>query len=345
MGLLEAKERLEGCLHGTVTASERMSRHTSYRIGGPAALFVTCDDYADVRQAVEILGQERVPWVIMGRGSNVLVSDEGYQGAVLVLGRDFRRFTVDETGRMHVGAGAVLQRVVTEAFDKGLSGLEFAVGIPGTVGGAVSMNAGTANHWMDSVIAEVVVFRPGTGLVHYARSDISWYYRATDLPGTEIILEVVRELVPGDAAVVKETMEAVLQRRRAAQPLNLPSCGSVFRNSSDLKAARLIDACGLKGYRVGNAEVSTVHANFIVNLGGATAADVARVIIHVLEEVRKRHGVELSERAPHLAGRNGAAPLRLREKRLAPARAVVRAARGASRLTGARASSCSPSSQ
>ena len=107
------------------------------------------------------------------------------------------------------------------------------------------------------------------------------------------ILEVVLELVPGDAAVVKETMEAVLQRRRAAQPLNLPSCGSVFRNSSDLKAARLIDACGLKGYRVGNAEVSTVHANFIVNLGGATAADVARVIIHVLEEVRKRHGVEL----------------------------------------------------
>jgi len=293
VGLLEAQERLEGCLHGTVTANERMSRHTSYRIGGPAALFVTCDDYADVRQAVEILGQERVPWVIMGRGSNVLVSDEGYQGAVLVLGRDFRRFTVDETGRMHVGAGAVLQRVVTEAFDKGLSGLEFAVGIPGTVGGAVSMNAGTANHWMDSVIAEVVVFRPGTGLVHYARSDISWYYRATDLPGTEIILEVVLELVPGDAAVVKETMEAVLQRRRAAQPLNLPSCGSVFRNSSDLKAARLIDACGLKGYRVGNAEVSTVHANFIVNLGGATAADVARVIIHVLEEVRKRHGVEL----------------------------------------------------
>ncbi len=293
MGLAEAHARLEACLHGTVVAQERMSRHTSYRIGGPASLFVTCDDYADVRNAVEVLGQEGVPWVIMGRGSNVLVSDDGYAGAVLVLGRDFRRFTVDEAGRMHVGAGAVLQRVVTEAFDKGLSGLEFAVGIPGTVGGAVSMNAGTANHWIDSVISEVVVFRPGTGLVHYARSDINWYYRATDLPGTEIILEVVLDLIPGDAAAVKATMEAVLQRRREAQPLNQPSCGSVFRNSSDLKAAKLIDSCGLKGYRVGGAEVSQMHANFIVNLGGATATDVARVIIHVLEEVRRRHGVEL----------------------------------------------------
>ena len=293
MGLLEAKERLEGCLHGTVTASERMSRHTSYRIGGPAALFVTCDDYADVRQAVEILGQERVPWVIMGRGSNVLVSDEGYQGAVLVLGRDFRRFTVDETGRMHVGAGAVLQRVVTEAFDKGLSGLEFAVGIPGTVGGAVSMNAGTANHWMDSVIAEVVVFRPGTGLVHYARSDISWYYRATDLPGTEIILEVVLELVPGDAAVVKETMEAVLQRRRAAQPLNLPSCGSVFRNPEGDSAGRLIEELGMKGYTIGGAQISEKHANFIVNVNGATAADVASLIKLAHDRVLEAYGIDL----------------------------------------------------
>jgi UDP-N-acetylmuramate dehydrogenase len=293
VGLEEAKERLTACLHGTVNVEERMSRHTSYRIGGPAALFVTCDDYADVRNTVDILAQEGVPWVIMGRGSNVLVSDEGYRGAVIVLGRDFRRFTVDESGRMHVGAGAVLQRVVTEAFDKGFSGLEFAVGIPGTVGGAVSMNAGTASIWMDSVIAEVVAYRAGTGLVRYAHSDVSWYYRATDLPGTEIILEATLDLHPGDAALVKDTMEKVLQRRRAAQPLNLPSCGSVFRNSADAKAGPLIDACGLKGYRVGNAMVSDMHANFIVNLGGATAADVAQVIVHVMEEVRKRHGVEL----------------------------------------------------
>ncbi len=293
MGLIEAKERLAACLHGTVASQERMSRHTTYRIGGPASLFVTCDNYADVRNTVDILAEEDVPWVIMGRGSNVLVSDKGYEGAVIVLGRDFRRFTMDETGRMHVGAGAVLQRVVTEAFDKGFSGLEFAVGIPGTVGGAVSMNAGTASIWMDTVISEVVSFRPGTGLVRYARSDIGWYYRATDLPGREIILEATLELQPGEPNLVKEAMEKVLQRRRAAQPLNLPSCGSVFRNTPEAKAAPLIEACGLKGYRVGGAMVSDIHANFIVNLGGASANDVTRVIVHVMEEVRKRHGVEL----------------------------------------------------
>ncbi len=293
MGLIEAKERLAACLHGTVATQERMSRHTSYRIGGPASLFVTCGDYVDVRNTVDVLGQEGVPWVIMGRGSNVLVSDKGYEGAVIVLGRDFRRFTMDETGRMHVGAGAVLQRVVTAAFDKGFSGLEFAVGIPGTVGGAVSMNAGTATIWMDSVISEVVSYRPGTGLVRYARSDIGWYYRATDLPGREIVLEATLELQPGEPALVKDAMEKVLQRRRAAQPLNQPSCGSVFRNTPEAKAGPLIESCGLKGYRVGGAMVSDLHANFIVNVGGASASDVTRIIVHVMEEVRKRHGVEL----------------------------------------------------
>ncbi len=293
MSVFDAYTRLSAGIEGTVLTEERMQRHTSYRIGGPASLFVTCDTYSSLRMAIGVLREEGVPWVIMGRGSNVLASDEGYRGAVITLGREFRRFSFDEEDRLHVGAGTVLQRVVTEAFDRGLSGLEFAVGIPGTVGGAVSMNAGTANLWIGSVVDEVVTYRPGEGLVRYAGEDIGWYYRCSDIPPREIILEASLRLEKGDEVSVKRTMEAVLKRRKETQPLEMLSCGSVFRNPPEGRAAELIDSCGLKGYTVGRAQVSTKHANFIVNLGGATASDVTRVIVHILNSVRGRHGIEL----------------------------------------------------
>jgi UDP-N-acetylmuramate dehydrogenase len=295
MGVAGAYARLGAALSGGVLANERMQRHTSYRIGGPAALYVTCDTTADLRVATEVLRDEGLPWVILGKGSNVLVSDGGYDGAVLTLGRDFRRFAFDDENRLHAGAGVSLQRLVTEAFDRGLAGLEFAVGIPGTVGGAVSMNAGSATQWVGAAVEEVVTYRPRTGLVRYAGSELGWFYRATTIPAREIILEATLALSQADPAAVKQTMEGMLARRRATQPLERPSCGSVFRNppNSELGAAQLIDACGLKGFAVGGARVSTKHANFIVNEGGATAADVTQVIVHVMEEVRERYGIEL----------------------------------------------------
>lgn len=294
MSVQGAYMRLLESIQGTTLSSERMQRHTSYRIGGPAALFLTCDTYASLRMANDILRCEGVPWVIMGRGSNVLVSDAGYAGAVITLGREFRRFNFDGENRLHVGAGAVLQRVVTEAFNKGLSGLEFAVGIPGTVGGAISMNAGTAGQWIGSVVEQIVTFRPGVGLVRYAGCDISWFYRGSNIPPREIVLEATLALRPGEEALVKQTMEGMLERRKATQPLDALSCGSVFRNPAEgPRAAELIESCGLKGYACGRAQVSQRHANFIVNLGGATAADVTNVIVHVLNKVRDQHGVEL----------------------------------------------------
>ncbi len=293
MSVQGAYTRLLECVQGTILVSERMQRHTTYRIGGPAALFVTCDDYASLRMTNDILRGEGVPWVIMGRGSNVLVSDAGYNGAVITLGKEFRRFSFDAENRLHVGAGAALQRVVTEAFNRGLSGLEFAVGVPGTVGGAVSMNAGTAEQWIGSIVEEVVTFRPGAGLVRYEGRDVGWFYRDSDIPPREIVLEATLALRPGNEVLVKRTMESMLERRKATQPLDALSCGSVFRNPPEHKAAQLIESCGLKGYTVGRAQVSPRHANFIVNLGGATAADVTRVIVHVLNQVRERHGVEL----------------------------------------------------
>lgn len=293
MSVQGAYTRLSGSIQGTILVSERMQRHTSYRIGGPAALFVTCDTYGSLRTVVDVLRAEGVPWVIMGRGSNVLVSDDGYRGAVITLGKEFRRFLFDDENCLHVGAGAALQRIVAEAFNRGLSGLEFAVGIPGTVGGAVSMNAGTAGQWIGSIVDEVVTLRPGVGLVRYAGHDISWFYRGSDIPPREIVLETALRLKPGDEALVKRTMEGVLERRKETQPLDMLSCGSVFRNPPEQSAARLIESCGLKGFTIGRAQVSQRHANFIVNLGGATAAEVTKVIVHVLNKVREHHGIEL----------------------------------------------------
>ena len=293
MAVAEAHAKLSQAISGSILVNERMQRHTSYRIGGPAALYITCDTLADVRNTTNILTEEDVPWVIMGRGTNVLCSDEGYTGAVITLGNEFKRFSVDAENNLHVGAALLLQRAVSEAFNRGLSGLEFAVGIPGTVGGAISMNAGTSIHWIGSIVDEVVTYRPGYGIVRYAGEDICWYYRCCDLPMREIILEASLKLAAANEIRVKEVMESALAQRKAKQPIEALSCGSVFRNPENHKAAELIESCGLKGYSCGGASVSQKHANFIINTGNATANDVAQVIVHILDTVRGRYGIEL----------------------------------------------------
>ena len=294
MGVFNAFMALSGMVDTDVTEQEKLARHTSYRIGGKAELFVTCHSYHSLRRTIEVLGREQVPWVIIGKGSNLLVADAGYPGAVITLGREFSRFVLGEDGvTMTVGAGAMLARVVNEALTKGLSGLEFAVGIPGTVGGAISMNAGTRIDWIGALVERVVTYKPGTGLRHYVHDDLRWGYRESGLPRDEIVLECCLRLKPASKDDIRERMERALAHRRRTQPVGTPSCGSVFRNPPDRSVGAMIEECGLKGFSVGGAEVSPVHANFIVNKGTATASDVAAVIRHVHEKVREAYGVEL----------------------------------------------------
>ena len=294
MGVFNAVMALSGQIDTEVAEGERLARHTSYRIGGKAALFVTCHSYHSLRRTIEVLGRERVPWVILGKGSNLLVSDSGYAGAVISLGREFSRFVVSEdAGTLTVGAGAMLARLVNEALSRELSGLEFAVGIPGTVGGAISMNAGTRDAWIGALVEDVVTYKPGEGMRHYRHDDVSWGYRTTTLPRDEIILEAVLRLTPGKKADIRARMEQLLARRRRTQPIGSASCGSVFRNPAGMSVGKMVEDCGLKGFSVGGAEVSDLHANFIVNKGTASAADVAAVIAHVREKVKETYGVEL----------------------------------------------------
>ena len=172
-----------------------------------------------------VLKAEHVDWVIIGKGSNLLVADRGYDGCVITLDDEFARVSIAEDGAVTAGAGAALSKVVNEALKAGLSGLEFCVGIPGTVGGAVSMDAGTRHEWIGRRVRDLVVLRPGEGLHRYEGSDIEWGYRSTSIPTSEIILEATLALEPGSRAEITADTEARLRRRREAQPLGAPSCG------------------------------------------------------------------------------------------------------------------------
>ncbi|MRS12504.1 MAG: UDP-N-acetylmuramate dehydrogenase [Actinobacteria bacterium] len=269
-----------------------MYRHTTFRIGGPADLHVTCETLADLADAVRVCDEHEVPWTVIGKGSNLLVADDGYHGAILCLGREFKAHSVDGAG-IKAGAACILAYIVRDAFSKGLAGLEFAVGIPGTVGGALSMNAGTAGVWMGSVVESVTLFVPGAGLKRVRGGDIAWGYRRSGLSERGVIVECVLELAESDKTRIRRQMEESLERRKETQPLSMPSAGSVFRNPEGDSAGRLIEAAGLKGTRLGGAKVSEVHANFIVNDGGATAADVVGLIRKIQMTVRDTYGIEL----------------------------------------------------
>jgi len=281
-----------------------MTRHTTYRIGGPAALFVECASVADLATATDVLADEGIDWRVLGKGSNVLVADDGYDGAVIVLGRDFKRHALDE-GHLRTGAGVILAAIVRDAFSEGRTGLEFAVGIPGTVGGALAMNAGSREEWIGAVVESVTLFVPGEGLVGVRGPEIAWGYRTSGLQGRGIIVEAVLRAEPGDGDQIRRTMEASLRRRKRTQPLSMPSAGSVFVNPEGDSAGRLIEAAGLKGARVGGAAISDVHANFIVNAGGATAADVLALVRLVRDTVKEAHGIELTPEVRFLGSFDG----------------------------------------
>ena len=292
MSVADAHKRLIEELAGPVHRDEAMSRHTTYRIGGPAALFVECASVTDLCAAASILAEEDIEWTVLGKGSNVLVSDDGYDGAILTLGRDFKRHALEDD-HLRSGAGVILAAVVQDAFKLGVSGLEFAVGIPGTLGGALAMNAGSREQWIGAIVESVTVFEPGAGLVRLRGPEVAWAYRRTDLPKLGIIVEAVLRVVESDAVGIRRAMEASLRRRKRSQPLGMPSAGSVFVNPGGDSAGRLIEAAGLKGAKVGGAAISDVHANFIVNAGGATAADVLSLVRLVRDAVRHSNGIEL----------------------------------------------------
>ena len=285
-----ALSQIEGA---SVVEGAPLSQCTSYRIGGPADLLVTVDTYHGLAAVLRVLSSEGVPWVILGKGSNILAADAGYRGCVIRLGREFSHMDVDGT---LVTAGAALQltRLVNATISHELSGLECCAGIPGTVGGAISMDAGSRHEWIGRVVRDVVTLRPGQGMVRHQGSEIEWGYRWCSIPNDEIILEATFELTPSTKKAVADEMNRRLARRRATQPTGRPSCGSVFRNPGDKSVGALLDSCGLKGTSVGGAHVSERHANFILNDGNASAMDVVVLMNTMHDAVKERYGIDLT---------------------------------------------------
>ncbi|MFQ6096168.1 MAG: UDP-N-acetylmuramate dehydrogenase [Armatimonadota bacterium] len=276
-----------------VRLDEPLSAHTSFRIGGPAdVLCIPCSVRA-LQAALTIVGEHDAPLSVIGSGTNLLVRDGGVRGVTLKI--DAHLGGIEYAGtRVGADAGAGLGAVATFAAERGLSGLEFAAGIPGSIGGAVVMNAGAHGGEMADVVERVEAFNRLGEPREYERDELRFGYRHSVLAESDdVVGRVWLRLSPGEPEDIRRRMADLARRRREAQPLELPSAGSVFKRPPGDYAGRLIEAAGLKGYAVGRAQVSEKHAGFIVNLGGATARDVLALVEQVRETVRRQFGVEL----------------------------------------------------
>ncbi len=286
----QAHLSLSRLLGKKVRQNQVLAPFTSFRVGGPARLFLEAENLFELKTALKVARKFNIPWFVLGRGTNILVSDEGFEGLVLRLGSEFSRFLVDEE-RVVAGAAVPLPELVWGALNHSLDGLAFAVGIPGSLGGAVKMNAGAFGKEIGPLVNRVTVLDSSLELKNLYRSDLNFGYRFSSL--RELVLEVELGLKFGNENKIKEQMEKNFRLRKKNQPQGCFTAGSVFKNPPEEKAFRLIELAGAKGLKKGAAMVSPKHANFIVNLGGARAADIFSLIEEVRERVWNKHGVLL----------------------------------------------------
>lgn len=281
--------RLRELLGDEVSFDEPLAPKTSMRLGGPAAAFARVRDVHALVRLLALCSDEGIAWTMLGLGSNVLVSDAGFKGVVIRLGSEFTRIEIEGT-TVHAGGAAPIVAVCREAAKAGLAGAEALVGVPGTVGGAIRMNAGTQVEIGD-LVRRVEVVVAGEDMRAYTLPEFS--YRSSTLDRRAVVCAADLELRRGDTSSLQAELRRHIERRNATQPLELPNSGSIFRNPPGDHAARLIETAGCKGLRVGGAQVSEKHANFIVNRGGATCSDVMALIDEVRETVKRTHDVEL----------------------------------------------------
>ena len=279
-------------IRGEIRFGESMAKHTSWRVGGPADYWFVPEDETDLAAFLAVLPED-VPLLWTGLGSNLLVRDGGIRGAVICTHRGLCSVNTTTTGEVHAGAGAACAKVARYSARAGLSGAEFMAGIPGTVGGALAMNAGAYGGETWDIVNQVEVLGRDGRLKIRTRAEFRTGYRQVSLGKNEWFTGAVFQLTPGDPVTVKEMIRTVLTDRSQSQPIGNASAGSVFRNPTDDHAARLIESAGLKGRRVGGAMVSSKHANFIINDQGASAADIEQLILLVQTEVLEKFRIEL----------------------------------------------------
>lgn len=295
------KEKLASLVGHPVEWGGSLKRYTSLSIGGPADAVVRVDRWSELQPLLAFLAAEKLPWRVLGRGTNVLVKDAGFAGVILLLGAAFE--TVEDrvplgSGKflLQAGGGCGLGKLAHSCIDRGLSGLEFGCGIPGTIGGAVIMNAGAWGQDIASVVRSVTLVT-ASGEKQLSGDALNFSYRKWQgfehYQGNAVIAGVGLELSAGDPAAIKKQCQIFQERRKTAQPITFASAGSFFKNPKNESAGRLIEASGLKGTTIGGAMVSEQHGNFLVNRGGASAGDFLALMKIVQDRVKNDNGIEL----------------------------------------------------
>lgn len=277
----------------SVLADEPMSRHTTFRIGGPAEYFLIPKSFDQIKGILKICKEEKLPYFILGNGSNLLVSDEGYKGVIIQIYRNMCDVTVKGT-EIHASAGALLSSIAAAAKNASLTGFEFAGGIPGTLGGAVVMNAGAYGGEMKDVLKEVTVMTKEGEILTIPAGELQMGYRTSIVKTAEyLVLGAVISLQEGDLEAIKARSRELTEMRTSKQPLDYPSAGSTFKRPEGYFAGKLIMDSGLRGYQVGGAQVSEKHCGFVINTGNATAKDVVTLMRDVVRIVEEKYGVTL----------------------------------------------------
>ena len=280
-----------------VKVAEPLARYTSMKIGGPADYFIEAESAAALAALLTALERGGENFYLLGNGSNVLISDRGVRGVVIRLAGEFKQADWREAGesaRVDAGAACAVTQLVRQAARKGYGGLEFAEGIPGSVGGALFMNAGAFGSEFEKVVDRVEAMTRKGEPLHLARAEMMFSYRDSHLPHGTVITRVGLRLHRHESAAVSTKVRELVGKRKSSQPSGFPNSGSMFRNPPGDYAGRLIEAAGLKGKRLGQAQISERHANFIVNHGGATASEVRRLMDLARGEVRRQFGIELA---------------------------------------------------
>ena len=275
-----------------IKKNESMKNHTSFKIGGEADLFcepACCDD---IRELIAYAKDENIPVTVIGNGSNLLVGDRGIRGLVIKIDRNFSSSEINGN-IIKAESGILLSKLAASALKAGLSGLEFASGIPGTLGGGIYMNAGAYGSEMSNVVKSVTYLENGDVKTISGKDAAFGYRRSIFTERAAVILSAELELVPEERGEIKAKMDELRLKRTSKQPLSMPSAGSTFKRPEGYFAGKLIEDCGLKGFKIGGAAVSEKHSGFVVNTGGATADDVLRLIRHIQKTVMDKFGVKL----------------------------------------------------
>ena len=276
-----------------VKMQEPMKKHTTFRIGGPADYYLCPHSTEELQKILQICRENKLEFFILGNGSNLLVSDKGYRGVVIQLWKNFSDIETEDN-TITVKAGALLSKVAAEALEESLTGMEFASGIPGTMGGAVMMNAGAYGGEMKDIIREVTVLTREGELLTLSKEEMNFGYRTSVVKEKGyVVISAELQLRKGDREEIRKVMDELKERRVTKQPLDMPSAGSTFKRPEGYFAGKLIMDAGLRGFSVGGAQISEKHCGFVVNKGDATAADVLGLIGEVQKRVQEKFGVAL----------------------------------------------------